>query len=155
CYETGTNHVVSVAKLGHDVDLDEDVGQIRTHGGAYRIGGGEVLLVDGVELGKVRPQIFQVDGRLDDVVEGRRVLGQHGGDVGQHLGGLLTDARCDGPRLGVLGAEARGVQETAGDDPLAVRAGGCGGLVGADRLLVHRGTPSLVSTFIGNKVTNH
>src|SRR5690606_17069354 len=125
------------ALVRDEVDLHQDVEQLRPDGGAYGVRRGEVGLVDLVVRGEVALEVLEVDGGLDDVVVAEAVRGQDGAEVPHHLVGLGDDVVAgDLAGLRVERAHAGGVDEVAHHEPLRVRADG-GGALGGSQLFLH------------------
>lgn len=109
-------------------------------GGAGRLVAAEALFVDGVQLAEVA-EVGDEHGGLDHAAEAGPRLGQHGGQVVEHLLGLRLDpvghAAVEGER-----DLPRGEQQVADPDGVAVGADGGRGAGGIDR--GHAGSSSVV-----------
>src|SRR5690349_12651453 len=127
----------SIARLGgssDDSDLDEEAGnEVRAHRRPHRLYPRELLLVDGVERGKVS-QVHEVNKARNDVVERCSGSLEHGLDVVEGLLGLLDEIVADHlARVRIEAALAGQEDPLTHRQPRRIRAGGNWNLVRADR----------------------
>src|SRR5690606_26544311 len=95
------------ALVRDEVDLHQDVEQLRPDGGAYGVRRGEVGLVDLVVRGEVALEVLEVDGGLGVGRRGGAVSGRGGGRGSHGLGGL-GDRVGAGDPAGLRGERGRG-----------------------------------------------